>query len=170
MSLSMYQSSVSIFVPMLMNLRTFLEKAAAFCENKRIDPAVLPGSRLYPDMFPLSRQVQIATDHAKGCAARLAGQQPPPYDDNEKTLAELIARVQKTLDYLATFNAEQIDGSESRNIELKVGSHELKFVGDVYLQKFAMPNFYFHVTTAYNILRHNGVDVGKQDFLAKLLQ
>ncbi len=170
MALSMYQSSVSIFVPVLMNLKALLEKAAAYCDNKKIDQAVLPNSRLFPDMFPLSKQVQIATDHAKGCAARLAGQQPPAYEDNEKTLADLIARVQKTIDYVNTFNPAQIDGSEERNIELKIGSHELKFTGHVYLQKFVMPNFYFHVTTAYNILRHNGVELGKGDFLGKLLQ
>lgn len=170
MSLSMYQSSLPIFTAMLMNLKTLLEKGVAFCEAKRIDSAVLANSRLFPDMFPLSKQVQIATDHAKGCAARLAGLEPPAYEDNEKTLADLIARVQKTLDYLAAFEAAQIDGSEERNIELKIGAHELKFIGHVYLLKFAQPNFYFHVTTAYNILRHSGVEVGKQDFLNKLLR
>jgi hypothetical protein len=170
MSLSMYQSSVSIFVPLLQNLKALLEKAAAYCDNKKIDPGVLPASRLFPDMFPLAKQVQIATDHAKGCPARLAGLQPPAYEDNEKTLADLIARVQKTLDYLGTFNASQIDGSEGRNIELKIGSHELKFIGDAYVLRFALPNFYFHVTTAYNILRHNGVEIGKQDFLGHLMR
>jgi len=170
MSLSMYQSSVPIFLPLLMNLKTLLEKAAAHCETKKIDPSVLPATRLFPDMFPLSKQVQIATDHAKGCPARLAGLEPPPFEDNEKTLAELIARVQKTIDYVNTLKPAQIDGSEERNIELKIGSHELKFIGHAYLLKFALPNFYFHVTTAYNILRHNGVDVGKSDFLGHLLR
>lgn len=170
MSLSMYQSSLPILTALLMNLKAILEKGAAYCEIKKIDSAVLPGSRLFPDMLPLSKQVQIATDHAKGCAARLAGLESPVFEDNEKTLAELIARVQKTLDYLATFKPAQIDGSESRNIELKIGSHELKFIGDVYLLNFVLPNFYFHVTTAYNILRHNGVEIGKQDFLGNLLR
>lgn len=170
MSLSMYQSSLPVITAMLANLKTILEKGAAYSEKKKIDPAVLPASRLFPDMLPLSKQVQIATDHAKGCAARLAGQEPPAYEDNEKTLAELIARVQKTIDYVNTFNAAQIDGSEERSIELKVGGHELKFIGHVYLLKFALPNFYFHVTTAYNILRHNGVEIGKSDFLDKLLR
>ena len=170
MTLSMYRSSISILVPMLKNLKTFLEKGAAFCDSKRIDTGVLADSRLYPDMLPLSKQVQIATDHAKGCAARLAGQQPPAYEDSEKTLPELIARVQKTLDYLQGFDAAQIDGSEERNIELKIGSHELKFAGQAYLLTFVMPNFYFHVTTAYAILRHNGVELGKQDFLDQLLR
>jgi uncharacterized protein len=170
MSLSMYQVSITTFIPMLLNLKTLLEKGAAYCEKKKIDPTVLASSRLFPDMLPLSKQVQIATDHAKGCAARLAGQESPVYEDNEKTLSELIARVQKTLDYVGTFNPAQIDGSEARNIELKIGNHELKFIGNVYLTKFVLPNFYFHVTTAYNILRHNGVELGKQDFLDRLLR
>lgn len=170
MSLSMYQASVPIFISMLMNLKELLEKAAAYGESKKIDPAVLPASRLFPDMFPLIKQVQIATDHAKGCPARLAGLNPPAYEDNEKTLADLIARVQKTIDYVNTFNPAQIDGSEERNIELKIGSHELKFIGHVYLLKFVLPNFYFHVTTTYNILRHNGVELGKGDYLNHLLQ
>ncbi len=170
MSLSMYQSSAPIFLPLLMNLKAMLEKAATHCENKKIDPSILPATRLFPDMFPLSKQVQIATDHAKGCPARLAGLEPPAFEDNEKTLPELIARVQKTIDYVNGFQPAQIDGSEERNIELKIGSHELKFIGHAYLLKFALPNFYFHVTTAYNILRHNGVDVGKSDFLGHLLR
>ena len=170
MSLSMYQSSVPIFISMLMNLKGLLEKAATYCESKKIDPSVLPANCLFPDMFPLSRQVQIATDHAKGCVARLSGLEPPAYEDNEKTLADLITRVQKTIDYVNTFKPAQIDGSEERNIELKIGSHELKFIGHVYLLKFVLPNFYFHVTTAYNILRHNGVELGKGDFLNNLLK
>lgn len=170
MTISMSQASLGVITPMLMNLKGFLEKAAAYGDSKKIDPSVLPASRLMADMFPLSKQVQIATDHAKGCAARLAGLEPPVFEDNEKTLPELIARVQKTIDYLKTFTPAQIDGSEERNIELKIGSHELKFVGHVYLLRFVMPNFYFHVTTAYNILRHNGVDVGKGDFLGHLLR
>lgn len=170
MSLSMSQASLSIFIPVLTNLKGLLEKAAAYSDSKKIDSTVLVNSRLYPDMLPLSKQVQIATDHAKGCPARLAGIEPPAFEDNEKTLAELIARVQKTLDYVNTFKAAQIDGSEERKIELKIGSHEMNFIGHVYLQKFALPNFYFHVTTAYNILRHNGVEIGKSDFLGHLLR
>ena len=170
MSLSMYEVSVTTFIPLLQNLKALLEKGAAYCEKKKIDPTVLASSRLFPDMLPLTKQVQIATDHAKGCAARLAAQESPVFEDNEQTLAELIARVQKTLDYLATFKPAQIDGSEQRNIELKIGSHELKFIGHVYALKFALPNFYFHVTTAYAILRHNGVEIGKQDFLGNLLR
>ena len=170
MAISMYQASVGVIAPMLLNLKAILEKAAAHCEGKKIDPSILPASRLFPDMFALSKQVQIATDHAKGCPARLAGMEPPAYEDNEKTLSDLIARVQKTIDFVNTFKPEQIDGSEERNIELKIGSHELKFIGHVYLLKFVLPNFYFHITTAYNILRHNGIDVGKGDYLNNLLR
>lgn len=168
MSLSMYQVSVTSFIHILGNLKALLEKGNAFCDAKKIDAAVLPSCRLFPDMLPLSKQVQIATDTAKGCAARLAGQQPPVFEDNEKTLSELIARVQKTIDYLNTFNPAQIDGSENKEILLKIGSFEMKFIGQSYLLTFAQPNFYFHVTTAYNLLRHNGVEIGKQDFLGKI--
>ena len=168
MAISMYQTSVATFIPMLGNLIAILEKGAAFAESRKLDPAVLPALRLFPDMLPLSRQIQIATDNAKGCAARLAGQQPPAFEDNEKTLPELIARLRKTIDYLNGFSAAQIDGSEDRDIALKVGSHALQFKGEAYLLTFALPNFYFHVTTAYNILRHGGVDIGKGDFLGKI--
>lgn len=168
MSLAMYDISVPTFIHMLMNLSVLLQKGASHTAAKKIDPSALPNSRLIVDMLPLAKQVQIATDNAKGCAARLAGQQPPVYEDNETTLEQLIARVQKTIDYLNTFNPMQINGSETRNIEFKVGSYELKFTGQNYLQHFAMPNFYFHVVTAYNILRHNGVDIGKQDYLGKI--
>lgn len=168
MSMTMYQSSVPTFIHMLTSLSALLQKAAAHVSAKKIDPTVLAGSRLFPDMLPLTKQVQIATDNAKGCSARLAGQQPPAYEDNEVTLDDLIARVQKTIDYLNTFNPLQIDGSENRNIDLKVGPYELKFTGQHYLERFALPNFYFHVVTAYNILRHNGVEIGKQDYLGKI--
>lgn len=168
MSLAMYDISIPTFVRMLVNLSALLQKGAAYSTAKKIDATILPASRLFPDMLPLTKQVQIATDSAKGCAARLAGQQPPVYEDSEKTLDELIARVQKTIDYLNTFNPLQINGSETRDIELKVGSYELKFSGRDYLERFAMPNFYFHVVTAYNILRHNGVDIGKQEYLGKI--
>ena len=168
MSISMYQTSVATFISMLGNLAAILEKGVAFGETRKIDPTTLPATRLFPDMLPLARQIQIATDNAKGCAARLAGQQPPAFEDNEKTMADLIARLNKTIDYLKSFSAAQIDGSEDRDISLKVGGYEMKFKGQPYLLTFALPNFYFHVTTAYNILRHCGVDVGKQDFLGKI--
>jgi len=168
MSMTMYQLSVPTFIHMLTSLTALLQKAATYAAAKKIDPSILASSRLFPDMLPLTKQVQIATDSAKGCAARLAGQQSPAYQDNETTLDELIARVQKTIDYLNTFNPLQIDGSENRNIDLKVGPYEMKFTGQHYLERFALPNFYFHVTTAYNILRHNGVEIGKQDYLGKI--
>lgn len=167
MKISMYQASVPTFILMLNNLSAILEKAAVHAEAKKIDPAVLINSRLYPDMFALSRQVQIATDNAKGCVARLAGLEPPKYEDNEASFPELIARLRKTTDYLAGFKPEQIDGSEEKTITLKFRDSSRTFVGMPYLLNYALPNIYFHIVTAYAILRHNGVDIGKQDFLGK---
>ena len=167
MKISMYQASVPTFIRMLNNLAAILEKAAAHAEAKKIDPAVLVNSRLYPDMLPLAQQVQIASDGAKGGAARLAELEPPKFEDNEKTFPELIARVQKTVSYLNTLKPEQIDGSEERTITLAMRTRTLTFQGMPYLLNFALPNFYFHVTTAYDILRHCGVELGKRDFLGK---
>ncbi len=168
MSMSMYQASIPTLVHMLKNLDAILAKAAAHAEAKRIDPAVLVNSRLYPDMFPLARQVQIATDMAKGCGARLAGQEPPRYEDTEASFPELAARIQKTIAYLESLNAEAIDGSEERAITLKVRDASVTFQGTAYLLSFVLPNFYFHVSTAYAILRHNGVELSKQDYLGKI--
>ena len=165
MSISMYQTAIPPLVRILNNLVVILEKAAVHAEAKKIDPSVLVNARLYPDMFALARQVQIATDGAKGCAARLSGQTPPVYEDTESTIPELIARVRKTADYLSTFTAEQIDGTEERPISIQLRSGELQFTGQSYLLNFVLPNFYFHVTTTYDILRHNGVELGKRDFL-----
>lgn len=165
MSLSMYQASVPVFQRTLGALDKILDKAAAYAAERKIDPATLLGARLYPDMFPLSRQVQIATDHAKGASARLAGAPVPSFEDNEKTFAELKARIGKTLDFIGTFKPAQIDGSEGRDISLKAGPRELTFKGQDYLLFFALPNFYFHATTAFGILRHNGASIGKLDFL-----
>jgi len=167
MSLTMYSASVPAFVRLLGNLRTILEKAAAHAESRKLEPAALVGFRLFPDMFPLSRQVQIATDMMKGCAARLAGVEPPRYEDSETTFAELVARIDKTLAYLNGFTPAQIDGSEDKAIQLKSPRGEMNFTGQQYLLTFVLPNAYFHVTTAYNILRHNGVEIGKQDFLGR---
>lgn len=167
MQISMYQASVPRFMNMLGNLAAILEKAAAHAEAKKIDPAVLVNARLFPDMFPLARQVQIATDGAKGCAARLAGLEPPRYEDNEASLPELIARLRKTIDYLASFKPEQIDGAEERVVTMKFRDGTKTFVGLPYLLDYVLPNFYFHVTTAYAILRHNGVELGKQDYLGR---
>lgn len=167
MSLSMYQASVPVLSHMLGNLKALLEKAIAHAEARKFDGTVLAESRLFPDMFPLARQVQIATDMAKGGAARLAGLEPPSYEDVEKTLPELIARVDKTIAYLKTISAAQVDGSEAREILLKMRSGPLQFKGQAYLLNFVLPNFYFHVTTAYNILRHNGVELVKLDFMGR---
>ncbi|MBF7729262.1 DUF1993 domain-containing protein [Pseudomonas sp. N040] len=167
MSLTMYQASVPQFLRMLGNLASILEKAESWAAEKKIDPAVLLNMRLAPDMFPLKRQLQIATDSAKGCAARLAGVAIPSYPDTEETFAELKARLQKTIDFLASFTPAQIDGSEDKAIVLNFPSMELKFSGRDYLFQFVQPNFYFHLTTAYAILRHNGLDIGKMDFIGR---
>ncbi len=167
MSISMYQASIPVFVHMLNNLANILAKGAAHAEAKGFDGTILVNSRLAPDMFALARQVQIATDMVKGGAARLAGVEPPKYDDNETTFAELIARVQKVTDYLKTFTPAQIDGSEKRPIELVLRTRTMNFEGQIYLQHFVIPNMYFHITTAYNILRHNGVELGKPDFIGQ---
>ncbi|RIZ68047.1 MAG: DUF1993 domain-containing protein [Methylococcales bacterium] len=165
MSLTMYQASIPAFIRMLDNLSTILDKAAAHAEAKKIAPAIFINARLTPDMFPLSRQVQIATDMVKGCAARLAGIEVPSYEDNEATFAELQARVAKTVAFLQSIEASQIDGSEERDITVKFGSREFKFLGQAYLVDFVIPNFHFHLTCTYAILRHNGVDVGKMDYI-----
>ena len=165
MTISMYQASIPAFIRILNNLSAILDKAAAHAEAKKIDLAVFVNARLAPDMFPLSRQIQIATDGVKGCAARLAGVEVPGYPDTESTFPELKARIAKTIDFLKSFKPAQIDGSEEKKIALKVGGQELTFLGQPYLLTFVIPNFYFHVTTAYDILRHNGVDIGKRDFL-----
>jgi len=165
MTISMYQASVPLFRTLLGALSNNLDKAAAFCEAKKIDPSVLVNGRLAPDMFPLSRQVQIASDMAKGAVARLAGVEVPTWADTEKTFDELTSRIAKTLAYIDGFTAAQIDGSEGREITLKMGGKDTTFTGQRYLIGFVIPNVTFHCTTAYNILRHNGVDVGKKDFL-----
>lgn len=167
MTISMYQASVPVSIRTLNNLVGILEKGATYAETKKIDPSVLVNSRLFPDMFPLSRQVQIASDIAKRGAAQLAGIEAPKFEDNETTFPELIDRIQKTISYLDTFKPEQIDGSEERTITLKIGNNTLSFQGMPFLLYFVLPNVYFHVTTAYDILRHCGVEVGKQDFLGK---
>ena len=165
MTLSMYQASLPVFIRGLENLAGILKKAESHALAKKFDPAVLINSRLAPDMFPLLRQVQIASDGVKGCAARLAGVDVPSYPDTETTFQELHERITKTVNFLKSFNASQIDGTESKAISLKVGGNELKFEGQQYLLNFVIPNFYFHITAAYAILRHNGVDIGKKDFL-----
>ena len=165
MPISMYAASLPPIRRSLTSLRTIIEKAAAHAEAKKIDPSVLLGTRLYPDMFPFSRQIQIASDNAKGTASRLAGVEPPKYEDNESTFPELMARLDKTIAYLDTFKPAQIDGSEEKTITMPLPKGALTFTGMAYLTDFALPNFYFHVTAAYAILRHCGVEIGKLDFL-----
>jgi hypothetical protein len=163
----MYQASVPVFVRGLENLSAILAKGAAHAETKKIDPAVFINARLAPDMLALARQVQIASDAAKGCTARLAGAEVPSYPDTESTFPELESRIAKTIAFVKGFNAAQIDGSEDRTVTLKVRGEDKKFRGQDYLLKLSLPNFFFHVTTAYDILRHNGVEVGKTDYLGQ---
>jgi uncharacterized protein len=165
MNISMYQASAPRFVNMLKNLSTLLDKAQAHADAKKIEPAALLNYRLFPDMFPMTRQVQIACDAAKGAVARLAGVEIPKHDDVEQTFAELKDRIAKTIDFVTSVKPAQIDGSEGREVVLKLRGKEVKFTGMQYLLGFAYPNFYFHVTTAYAILRHNGVEVGKSDYI-----
>jgi hypothetical protein len=161
----MYQASAPRFINTLTNLAGILDKAQAHAEARKIEPAALTAYRLYPDMFPMTRQVQIACDAAKGAVARLAGVEVPKHEDTEQTFAELKARIAKTIAFIKSIKPAQIDGSEDREIALKIGGQDVKFKGMQYLLGFAHPNFYFHVTTAYNILRHNGVEIGKRDYI-----
>lgn len=165
MSISMYQISVPVFTRMLTNLAAIIEKAAAHCEEKKIDPAVLINYRLYPDMFAFAKQIQIATDAARNSTAYLAGAEPPKFDNTEQTFAELIERVKKTIAFVNTFRPEQIDGTEENDVVIKRGETTVTYKGQAYLLNRVLPNFFFHITTAYDILRHNGVELGKKDYL-----
>lgn len=165
MSNQTYDLLIPIFTRMLPNLKAILEKAQEDAEARKIDPQVFLQARLAPDMFALARQVQITTDQVKGGLARLAGVEVPKWDDNEKTFGELCARIDKALDYTKTFKPAQFDGAETRDIELKFPQATLTFKGRDYLLNFVLPNFYFHLTAAYAILRHNGVPLGKRDFV-----
>lgn len=165
MSLTMYSASIPVLVRSLNNLSAIIDKAAAHAEAKNIDPEVFITARLAPDMFAFARQVQIASDTAKGCAARLAGIDVPNYPDTETSFSELKERIAKTVAFMESVQPEQIDGSEDHTVVLKMRSGDLTFSGQDYLLGFVLPNVYFHVTTAYDILRHNGVDIGKKDYL-----
>jgi hypothetical protein len=165
MSLSIHQASVPALQQILGSLSVLIDKAAAHCEARKIDPAVVINYRLAPDMFAFGRQIQVATDNAKGLCARLAGAEIPKYPDVETTFDELKARLAKTSDFIGSLPAAQFDGAETRAIALKIGGHEVNFTGTGYLFGFALPNFYFHASTAYDILRHAGVAIGKRDFL-----
>ena len=165
MTISMYQASVPRFVNILGNLSNILDKAQAHADSKKIDGGTLTGYRLFPDMLPLSTQVQIACDTAKGVVARLSGVEAPVFEDNEKTLAELKARIGKTIAFIQSVSAARIDGTEDKEIVTKRGDKETRYKGMQFLLGHAIPNFYFHVTTTYNILRHNGIEIGKRDYL-----
>ena len=167
MTISMYQASVPRITNMLNNLGAILDKAQAHVDAKKLDAAALTNARLFPDMLAMNRQVHIATDTAKGVVARLAGVEIPAYEDNEVSFADLRARVDKTVAFVQSFSPEQIDGTEDKAIVTKRGDKETHYTGMQFLLGHAMPNVYFHVTTAYNILRHNGVEIGKKDYLGQ---
>jgi hypothetical protein len=168
MMISMYNASVPAFERGLDSLRNILQKGAAHAAERKIDPTVLVNARLFPDMFPLSRHVYVVTDFARGTLARLAGQEPPKWDDVESTFPDLIARVERASAAVKEFTAAQIDGSEGRTITRQLGSHTVSFTGLNYLLVFSLPNFYFHLATAYDILRHNGIALSKADFIGPL--
>ena len=165
-TISMYNASVPIFKQLLMALNAILDKAQAHVESHAVEPATLLQASLFPDMYNFTRQIQIATDFAKGVTARLAGVEVPAYEDNETTLSELKARIEKTLLFITNVKSEQINGSESKEIITRPGSpKEKKFNGQNYLLHYGIPQFFFHVTTAYDILRSQGVEIGKRDYM-----
>jgi hypothetical protein len=165
MPITIYDASIPILRRMLRNLSVILDKAAAHASARKIDPAVLLSMRLAPDMFPLMRQVQTVTDFAKAIAARLAGREPPKWDDTEKTFEDLKLRIERALKLLSDLNRQDLEGAESREVTVSPGGRQFTFNGADYLFHFALPNFYFHVTMAYAILRHAGVELGKRDFI-----
>ena len=165
MKISMHALSAEMFAHTLDNLSRILEKAANSAAQRKFDPGVLLAARLAPDMFPLTRQVQLAGDIAKNSVARLAGQEPPRFEDNETSIEQLRARLARTIDFLCSVPASALEGSETRDIKLPGGERTLEFKGLPFLQHWAIPNVFFHVATAYDILRHNGVELGKRDFL-----
>jgi hypothetical protein len=165
-AISMYSASVPVFTRLLKNLDVFIDKAVVYADSKKIEHNTLLTARLAPDMLPFTKQVQIATDNAKGCVARLAGVEIPKYEDNETSFADLKARLAKTIAFLESIKPEQLIGSEDKDIVLQFGPvNKFEFKGLHYLLNFAGFNVFFHVTTAYNILRHNGLDIGKKDFI-----
>ncbi len=165
MNISMHQASAPRFANTLKNLSAILDKAQAHVDARKLDPAALTAYRLFPDMFPFTKQVQVACDSAKAAVARLAGVDIPKHEDTEQTFAELKARIAKTIDFINSIKPQQIDGSEDKPIVMKRASGDITYTGMQYLLGHAYPNFYFHVTTAYDILRHNGVELGKRDFI-----
>jgi hypothetical protein len=168
MKISMYEASIPTFLHTLRSLKAILEKGIAHAEARKYDPNLLAATRLTVDMLPLTRQIQIASDAAKGAAARLTGVDPPKFEDNETTMADLIARIGKTIDYLQGFKPEQFEGAEDRTITIPTPRQTFTFPGLIFLRHWALPNFFFHVTTAYNLLRSNGVEIGKADYLGRV--
>jgi hypothetical protein len=164
-SLSLYQFSVPVLVHSLKALSAIVDKAQAYAGDSNVDETVLTSARLFPNMFPFSRQIQIACDVSKACGARLAGVENPSMVDTETTFDELKGRIAKTVAFLEGLDKEAIDGAGDKEISFKAGPHELTFSGQAYVREWVYPNFYFHVTTAYNLLRHNGLSIGKPDFL-----
>jgi hypothetical protein len=169
MSTLLYQATVPVFVQTLEALSAIVDKASAYAEAHKIDPAVVLGSRLRPDMLPLVRQMQIVCDNAKNMAGRLAGGEVPKFEDNETSFDDIKARIKKTLDYVRTVNSKDIEAGETREIVFPIGPNKMKMKGADYIFHFALPNFYFHLTTAYAILRHNGVEIGKRDYLGAVV-
>jgi len=166
MTISMYKASAPIFVQFLTSLSAILDKAAAHAEAKKLDPSVLLNARLFPDMFPLVRQVRAATDHALSACGRLAGVEPPKFANDEASIADLKDRIAKTIDFIRGLTPAQIDGTEDKAITITFPSGATReFTGQSLLLNFCLPNFYFHATTAYDILRHNGIEIGKRDFM-----
>lgn len=168
MPISLYEASIPVFIHGLKNLAGVLRKGAAHAEMKKIDPAVFLGMRLAPDMFPLLKQVQIACDLAKGPAARLAQVERPVFEDVETSFDDLHARIDKTIAFLQSISAAQLEGAQERTIHITLRGNDVAFRGQPYLLYFALPNFYFHLTTSYSILRHGGVDLGKADYVGPL--
>jgi hypothetical protein len=165
MKITMHTMAVDQCAHILANLAAILDKGVAYAQTKKFDPGVFVGSRLAPDMLPLSRQVQIASDMVKNGVARLAGQEAPRFEDNEQTIDELKARIAKTIDFIKSVPASAFEGSEDRDIVIPLRDQKMEMKGLPYLRGFVLPNFYFHVTMVYALLRHNGVDLGKRDFI-----
>ncbi len=165
MTISVYDLSVATISRMLLNIDAIVSKAEVYADEQKIEPQALLNARLFPNMLTFIHQIRIATDVGKGAVARLSGSEVPKWDDDEETFADVHGRIRKALDFFATFKPEQFDGAEEREIRLHIGGQTLEFSGKDYLLSFVLPNFYFHVSTAYNILRHNGLDIGKRDFL-----
>jgi hypothetical protein len=168
MSISMHSASVPIFVRMLGNMNTWLEKAEAHAKEKKFESSVYLSSRLAPDMLPFTAQIQIACDAAKFCMSRISGVDGPKFEDNEVTLAELRERINKTIAYVSSVPADAIDGTDAKDITVPRRAGPMLMKGETYLKQFVLPNFFFHVTTVYALLRHNGVELGKADFLGAL--